>query len=221
MPAFIDLAGKIFGRLTVISLSGKNKAGQSVWRCRCSCGNAKAVLGTNLVSGRTSSCGCYKLQRIAESHTTHGHTKNHGKGSATYRSWVAMRRRCHEPGASNYRWYGARGVHICDRWMGTDGFKCFLEDMGESPSAKHSIDRFPDKDGNYEPGNCRWALPAEQSRNRTDNVVLTLDGRSMCVADWAAALNLSRYTLYRRVRLGWTSEEVLTTPLGERRKLTC
>jgi len=110
--------------------------------------------------------------------------------------------------SKNYSYYGGRGIIVCQRWV--ESFEAFLTDMGPRPSPKHSIDRFPDKNGNYEPGNCRWATQAEQSRNTRRNVNVTFDGRTMCLTDWAKELGVSGSCLRYRIRY-WSLSDALTT----------
>lgn len=102
-------------------------------------------------------------ETIGERRRTHGHTVQNGS-SPTYTSWCNMLARCHNPRASSYKYYGAKGIAVCERWL---KFEEFLADMGERPSSKHSLDRWPNRNGNYEPGNCRWATQSEQCRNKT------------------------------------------------------
>ena len=101
---------------------------------------------------------------------THGHTRwsvGPTRNTPEYRTWYGMKQRCYNPKHCKFQRYGGRGIIIHERWLGDEGFKNFLSDMGSRPSAVHSIDRFPNKDGNYEPGNCRWATPKQQAENRT------------------------------------------------------
>ena len=135
-------------------------------------------------------------------------TTAHDSSNPTYSSWSAMRSRCTNPNHKSFAAYGARGVTVCPRWLSS--FETFLADMGERPSRDHTLDRYPDPRGNYEPGNVRWATRAEQLRNRTDNVRLTLDGRTMCAKDWAAELNVPAPTIYSRVVRGYSDAEALS-----------
>lgn len=137
--------------------------------------------------------------------TTHRMTK-----TRTFRIWQKMRRRCNDPKEQNYSRYGGRGITVCDRWA--DSFETFLADMGVCPDGM-TLDRV-NADGNYEPANCRWATMLTQSRNRTNNVILEHDGRSMCMSEWAAETGIRIGTLWWRHRAGWSVERILTTKVG-------
>lgn len=161
----------------------------------CVCGKVKLVCARQ-VNTRSLSCGClYNKPRL-----THGHT-----GTRTYKSWAAMRERCGNPNSVQFRYYGGRGIRICDRW---NDFACFLEDMGERPE-KTTLDRWPNKDGNYEPGNCRWATPQEQTSNRSNARLLTAYGLTQPVALWATQLGLAYKCLYGRIVRGDSEQKAL------------
>jgi len=136
-------------------------------------------------------------------------------GTPTYESWHQMIQRCTNPKNDSFDRYGGRGIAVCKRWLAS--FPAFLEDMGARPSFKHSIERC-ENSGNYEPGNCRWATKKEQQRNMRSNRMLTHDGKTMCLAAWAEQIGLSTLSLSSRLRLGWTVEEALTIPIGEKRE---
>jgi len=161
----LDLHGVVFSRLTAIKKVGKDAHGNLLWLCRCSCGNERTVICDNLRRGLTKSCGCLHREmvaiRAATFRLTHGHARK-GLISPTWRSWHCMVLRCKYPSARNYKYYGGRGITVCDRWR--ESFINFLSDMGERPQGK-SIDRI-NTDGNYEPTNCRWATAKEQVANR-------------------------------------------------------
>lgn len=118
---------------------------------------------------------------------THGHARK-GAPSPTYRTWYNMKTRCENPRSSKYRFYGGRGIKLCERWR---SFEAFLYDMGERPSAAHTIDRYPNKDGDYEPNNCRWATQKEQNANRrSSRAVVRGDGRGFSsMAEAATSVN--------------------------------
>ena len=113
----------------------------------------------------------------------------------TYRIWIAMRSRCTNPNNAGFHKYGGRGIKVCARWQ---SFENFFADMGERPEGM-TLER-EDNDGNYEPTNCRWATPAEQSRNTRRNRMLTYAGETLCMADWAERRGVGWDTLYHRLR---------------------
>lgn len=137
----------------------------------------------------------------------HGHCSNH-KTSAEYTVWVHMLQRCTNPRCKAWENYGARGISVCERWR---KFELFLEDVGARPSPSHSLDRYPNNNGNYEPGNVRWATRGEQMRNRRNNHLLTFQGETMCLSDWAARLGVTYQMLQGRIAKGQPLEKVLST----------
>lgn len=154
------LEGHRFGRWRVVEYAGAARGG-SRYLCMCTCGTERVIFRSNLVSGKTTSCGCGKSASISEARTAHGHSRP-GDVSPTYSSWGSMVNRCTNPNNQSYPRYGGRGIRVCDRWR--NSFEAFLEDMGEKPKQGMSIERL-DVNGHYEPGNCVWATPRRQSRN--------------------------------------------------------
>jgi hypothetical protein len=165
MPQLINIVGKRFARLLVVSRApGLTKSGKPHWKCRCDCGSVHFVDGRDLRRGHSRSCGCLRAETAPRNNPPkHGHTRRQGRDRSTpeYLSWKSMIQRCFNPKATGYDRYGACGISVCDRWR---LFENFLADMGERP-AGHSLDRI-DNDGDYEPGNVRWATREQQANNK-------------------------------------------------------
>jgi hypothetical protein len=154
MKTAIDLTGMFFNRLKVIGRSEKKSKANAIWFCMCDCGNFTHVSSLKLRNGYTKSCGCYKREFVLGKYMTHGFSKN----SRTYRSWKEMRQRCLNPNSDKWKWYGGRGIKICEEW---NDFEIFIRDMGERPIGT-SIGRM-DSDGDYCKENCRWETPKQQA----------------------------------------------------------
>lgn len=165
-----DRSGQRVGRLLLLRKMEARIDGRICYEAVCDCGEKVVRRGSDLVSGRTTSCGCLHSERTAEANVKrikHGHARADGSRRMTspeYRSWKAMLERCRNKNAPNYHLYGGRGIWVCDRWLGTDGFVNFLADMGERKKGL-TLDRI-DVEGDYTPENCRWADASTQSKNR-------------------------------------------------------
>ena len=195
-----DLTGQRFGRLTVIEAAGmRHRCIQ--WKCRCECGNIVVIDGTSLRRGRSKSCGCLSKELFIERNTTHNMT-----GTPIHHTWSDMKQRCTNPKHNSYSRYGGRGITVCDEWL--NSFQTFydyvskLEHFGEEG---YSIDRI-DNNGNYEPGNIRWATDAQQRHNQRSNVFVEYKGEKMVLAEAARRSGICYMTLSRRIKSGKTGE---------------
>jgi hypothetical protein len=194
--------GAIFGRLRVVGSDRQQTL------CDCACGQEVWVRKYDLLSGKTSSCGCLarevSAKNLREMSTRHG-----GWGSSELNLWHNMVRRCFDPNAMGYENYGGRGITVCDSWVGPEGFQRFLQDMGPRPTSRHTLDRLSN-DQDYAPWNVRWATPKQQARNRRNNHLVTAFGRTQCLAAWAEEVSLSSTTIRYRLLKGWSPERALT-----------
>jgi hypothetical protein len=197
MPPRAKLEGQRFGHLLVL----ERHEGTALWRCVCDCGAIKVASTEALRRGRTGSCGCFS-SRAPRHHATVGRKK-----TPEYGIWAAIVQRCTNPSSYNFSYYGGRGIQMCDRWR--DSFEAFLQDMGPKPTRLHTIDRL-DTNGNYEPGNCRWATRAEQNRNTRRTRLYEINGERLCLTDWCARARLARSTVRKRLAKG----QLIQTALG-------
>jgi len=205
-----EFIGKRNGRLVCLS-EAPRRGTKRYFLFQCDCGKTKEILLYSFKVGRVRSCGCISVERIRLVHRRL--TKNLG-ALQEYKVWAAMIHRCTNPNNANFNHYGGRGITVCKEWLGS--YAQFLEDMGRRPTAKHSLDRI-DNSGNYEPANCRWATMDVQSRNRRSNHILTHNGQSLHVTDWAAKLGCANTVLHSRLKLGWTIADTVTRPVRPKR----
>lgn len=195
---FKDLTGMTFGRWTVLNLAATNTR-QAYWHCRCSCGVERECRGDQLKAGTSVSCGCY----MVECRTTHGKSL-----TPTYYTWKSVLARCTNPKSTFFHRYGGRGITVCERWMKFDNF---IADMGERPAGKN-LDR-ENNNGNYEPGNCRWATQKQQCLNKCNNRIIEIDGVSKSVPEWCKHFGVALTTAYSRLYLlKWDEVLAVSTP---------
>ena len=197
-----EIIGRKFHRMLIVEFAGRAANKSILVRCQCDCGNFKVVRLCALARSEIKSCGCYRREFSAAQKTTLKHGRSH---SPTYKSWTAMKVRCLNVNHVAYEAYGGRGINICQRWH--DSFENFLEDMGERPIG-YSLDRI-DPDGNYEPGNCRWATARIQGNNRRSTRFLDCNGMILTVSEWAEVTALKKGTIRERLKRGWSVEKAL------------
>lgn len=207
----LDLTGRTFGRLTVLSRAENSKGGKPRWLCRCQCGNECIVHSSSLVSGNTKSCGCLRNEKSRSRAMTHGMSK-----SPLFAVWCAMIGRCENQNNKSYPNYGGRGISVCKEWHDSSTFFEWALNNGYSHGL--TIERI-DVDKGYEPDNCKWVSRKQQARNKTNNVMIEIDGTSKCLPEWCEEYGVNYYTVYQRIKkLGWEPKKALTTPLKKPNK---
>jgi hypothetical protein len=199
----IDITGHRFGHLIAIKISGTRTNDRLSWECRCDCGVLKIVTGKELRSGNSVSCGCWRRENFVKRLLKHG-ARRHDDTMPEYHVWISMRDRCENPGNHAFKYYGARGIRVCDQWL--NSFENFLADIGPRPPgrqgrrAMYSIDRI-DNDGNYEPGNLplgNVGAASSQQAERLDKAAAKSDALTCNAADQYCLLDRDA-RLYHRV----------------------
>lgn len=209
-----NLTGKRFGRLTVVDKTNERRRHCVVWLCKCDCGNTKKVVSADLLNGDTRSCGClhseiFKSIRSNEKFLAdeNGRYKHGGKGTRLYTIWKCMKKRCINPHDKSFPCYGGRGIKVCDEWA--HDFKVFHDWAIENGYRDDlTIDRI-DIDGDYTPGNCRWATNEIQANNKRNNVKIEYNGELHTIPEWAQITGISKSVLRGRYRNGWEPERML------------
>jgi hypothetical protein len=203
------LTGAKFGKLTVIEFHGTIK-GHAMYKCACECGKTKIIRGSALVTKNTLSCGCYNYELAAKlSKTycqTHGDTI--GGKSPEYEAYMHMKCRCYCKKLERYKNYGGRGITVCKRWLGENGFKNFLMDMGRRPSNNHSLER-KNVHKNYTPSNCVWATPDIQAANKTTTVRLIVSGVEVHQAKLARQLGVTPHAIEYHIDRGKNGDQIV------------
>lgn len=208
MPKKINIIGRRFGRLVVLSYSHSDGY-RKYYNCQCDCGNQTCVLKGNLLSGKQVSCGCFRRFRLANENRLPDGYLHLGK---IFRS---MKYRCYDKSCNRYYRYGGRGIKICDEWLSDiNSFRKWAIENGYKEGL--SIDRI-DNDKDYCPENCRWVTQEEQRNNTSRTVLIEYNGKTQTLTQWAKELNMKPSTLHNRIRVrGWSIEHALTQPVRKR-----
>lgn len=195
-----DLTNMEINNLKVISFIGTNKKHRAVWKCLCNCGNEFTAVGSEIIRGKVKSCGCLNK-------SINGLYK-----SRIYRIHHSMMSRCYVQNIESYKYYGKRGIKVCDEWHDFMNFYNWSINNGYSDDL--TIDRI-NVNGNYEPSNCRWVTRKEQANNTSSNVYIYYNGETKTLSQWAEKVGIDRRTLYKRFSMGWNIEKALTTPVNK------
>lgn len=197
MPKVVDLVGKRIGRLIVFN-DGPKRHGRKTYDCVCDCGGTKTVTSSNLVQGKTTSCGCARKESSAA--IAIGRIEENAKRrDPLYHRWGCMIQRCHNPKNPSFKNYGARGIVVCDEWRAS--FDAFLRDMGRPEDSKQTIERI-DNEGNYSPDNCKWAYRSNQLRNQRRSIVITIAGETLHAKEWADRIGGHYQSITKAFRTG-------------------
>ena len=216
MPALKDLTGKRFGRLLVIRRQGTSKHKKPLWLCVCDCGNYCIKESSLLLKGKTTSCGCYHKETVKGLFETHCMSK-----TRLHKLWLHVKERCFNKNSKAYKYYGGRGITVCDEWR--DDFQAFYDWAMKNgydetaPRGQCTIDRI-DVDGNYKPDNCRFVSEKTQANNKTNNVRLTHNGETHTLAEWSDILNINYQTLCGRLQRGLSTDKVLSATVKNQKK---
>lgn len=192
-------AGDVFGKLTVLREFPHSPCAPRMFECRCECGRVKAIMLANLRKGFSRTCGCANIARL---------TKHGGFLTSEYRSWQHMINRCTNRKYKKWAYYGGRGITVCEEWRAS--FSAFLDHIGPKPMASYTVERIRN-DGNYEPGNVRWATRSEQNRNKRNNNTATYMGAICTLTEISERSGIPFSTLKYRNKRGYTGE-ALTAP---------
>ncbi len=211
MKDYSSFINRRFGKLVISRISGYRKYEHDgkirnlpLVNVVCDCGNKKVILLNNIINKKTNSCGC----QIGKGNVIHGFANK-----KEYRTWIHMMNRCYKPQEPGYKDYGGRGIKVCKRWH---NIKLFVKDTWPPPSNKHTLDRYPNNNGDYKPSNFRWATKKEQQNNMRSNRPFTIDGKTMNLSEWRDLYGISHATLCYRLKNGIDIKTALTTPPDKR-----
>lgn len=202
MPRFVDFTNVRVGKLTVIERTNSTKRGESRWVCKCDCGGSIVLTRRQLQKGRIDNCGC-----VSKPH----HNATHGySNTPLYNHWKAMLYRCENPKNQAYKYYGQRGITVCEEWHDFMKFKAWVE--ATKPNNDYTVDRIDNNKG-YSPDNCRWASKKVQANNRRSNREFEYQGETHNLTQWCGILNLDYKRVHNRIaKLGWDFEKAITLP---------
>lgn len=201
-PRAKDITGQRFGRLLAIRPVGR-KGRKLVWHAKCDCGREHVVVGSEMLTGHTQSCGCLIVDVNRALRIWHGMC-----GTRVYNTWARIKTRCFDQKCADYPDYGGRGITICDQWR--DDFEAFYADVGDPPKGT-SLDRIDNNRG-YEPGNVRWATPKQQANNRRKNRRVTYGALTLTISEWADRKGINHGTIRSRLENGWPIGSALNVP---------
>lgn len=209
MRKIIDLTGQKFGRLTAIKRVGSSKNKSALWLCKCDCGNEIIATSNNLRNGNTQSCGC-----LATEIRRKLCTKHNMRNTRIYRTWKSIRQRCYYERNDHYKYYGARGIIVCEEWK-KDFLSFYNWAMANGYRDDLTIDRI-NVNGNYEPSNCRWITLKEQNNNRRSNHLITYNNETKNLQQWIDKFGIKRADFYYLLKKGYKETEILNILINKK-----
>ena len=208
-----DRIGLKFNRLTILDYIGNNK-----FYCQCECGNTKEIKASSVILGEIKSCGCLERELKSKRSLGNKYSATHNRSKTRlYQIWLDMKQRCYNKELKCYKWYGLKGIKVCDEWR-NDYIEFEKWALDNNYSDTLTLDRI-DSNCDYEPKNCRFITMREQSRNKCNTILITLNGKTQCLKDWCEELNLNYSTIKGRIKNGWGYENALFKPIDVRKKV--
>lgn len=210
MSKIKNLIGIKYGLLTPIKRMPSNKNGKVIWLCKCECGNETEAIGSSLLSRNTLSCGCIKRELLSKRNIVHGLAKTEtGSVSKLYTIWLSMKQRCNDSNNSHYKYYGGKGIRVCDEWNNDyQTFHNWAIDNGYAIGLSIERDKI---DENYSPSNCRWIIKALQARNKSTNHFITYKNKTKTLVEWSELCGIKQETLRYRIKKKWPMDKVFTS----------
>lgn len=208
MSRFIDITGKKYNKLTVLSFYDI-KDNKSRWLCQCECGNKKILFGKDIKNGNTKSCGCLLHQKKYNKETEK-------KIKRLQHIYAQMKQRCYKENNHIYKYYGGRGIIIFKEWLeNSQNFYNWALQNGYNNDL--TIERI-NVNGNYEPSNCKWITKIQQGYNKTNSKLYTISNETKCLSEWCKIYNINYFLVRRRLILGWDIEDALTKPIDTKKR---
>jgi hypothetical protein len=202
----LQLEGQTFGYLIVVSFSHTHNR-NTYWNCQCKCGKTIICCGVSLKHGNTQSCGCFHIERSIEANIKHGFRRRGDHRNRLYNIWYKMKARCYNENDNRYKYYGKRGIKVCDEWK-NDFIAFSTWSLSNGYQDNLEIDRRKNNK-DYSPENCRWVTSKTNQNNKSNNRRITYNGSIHTVAEWAEILNIKYATLHNRLYRGWSIEKSL------------
>lgn len=209
MTKVADLTGMKFGKLTAISRAENTPQGRAQWMCQCECGGKKVAQATYLNKGATRSCGCMGIEQRKAAAQSQCHAHSRAKMYRERKTWENMIARCYDPTRHDFKWYGGRGIAVCERWR--NSFDDFVADMGLRPDGMTLDRRLASAD--YSADNCRWVTMTTQANNRRNNHRITINGITLTIAEWSRKMGIGERVIATRIARGWDEIRAVETPV--------